>query len=387
LDFVPLLQSVGLGYIVPFIFVLTIVVFFHELGHFWVARRCGVWVETFSIGFGKPLLKWKDKHGTFWQIGWLPLGGYVKFLGDENEVSAPDMEKLGDLEESVKSQTLFYKPLWQRAAVVSAGPIANFILAIVIFAGLFSIYGKQIARPVVDQVLSESAAEMAGFQSGDLIISIDGKAIEAFQDVQRLISVNAEQLLKVEVIRDGQPLDLMATPSRVVETDRFGNEFNVGRLGVSISATADDVVLKRYGPLEAISKGVDETYFIVSQTFTMLGRIITGRESAAALGGPIKIAQISGQTATLGLVALIHLTAVLSVSIGLINLFPIPMLDGGHLAFYLYEAVFRRPMSERVQEVGMRVGLAMVLSLFVFVTFNDLSQLGVFEKIANVFGS
>jgi len=228
---------------------------------------------------------------------------------------------------------------------------------------------------------------MAGFQSGDLIISIDGKAIEAFQDVQRLISVNAEQLLKVEVIRDGQPLDLMATPSRVVETDRFGNEFNVGRLGVSISATADDVVLKRYGPLEAISKGVDETYFIVSQTFTMLGRIITGRESAAALGGPIKIAQISGQTATLGLVALIHLTAVLSVSIGLINLFPIPMLDGGHLAFYLYEAVFRRPMSERVQEVGMRVGLAMVLSLFVFVTFNDLSQLGVFEKIANVFGS
>ncbi len=387
MDFVPLLQSVGLGYIVPFIFVLTIVVFFHELGHFWVARRCGVWVETFSIGFGKPLLKWKDKHGTFWQIGWLPLGGYVKFLGDENEVSAPDMEKLGDLEESVKSQTLFYKPLWQRAAVVSAGPIANFILAIVIFAGLFSIYGKQIARPVVDQVLSESAAEMAGFQSGDLIISIDGKAIEAFQDVQRLISVNAEQLLKVEVIRDGQPLDLMATPSRVVETDRFGNEFNVGRLGVSISATADDVVLKRYGPLEAISKGVDETYFIVSQTFTMLGRIITGRESAAALGGPIKIAQISGQTATLGLVALIHLTAVLSVSIGLINLFPIPMLDGGHLAFYLYEAVFRRPMSERVQEVGMRVGLAMVLSLFVFVTFNDLSQLGVFEKIANVFGS
>ena len=387
MDFVPLLQSVGLGYIVPFIFVLTIVVFFHELGHFWVARRCGVWVETFSIGFGKPLLKWKDKHGTFWQIGWLPLGGYVKFLGDKNEVSAPDMEKLGDLEESVKSQTLFYKPLWQRAAVVSAGPIANFILAIVIFAGLFSIYGKQIARPVVDQVLSESAAEMAGFQSGDLIISIDGKAIEAFQDVQRLISVNAEQLLKVEVIRDGQPLDLMATPSRVVETDRFGNEFNVGRLGVSISATADDVVLKRYGPLEAISKGVDETYFIVSQTFTMLGRIITGRESAAALGGPIKIAQISGQTATLGLVALIHLTAVLSVSIGLINLFPIPMLDGGHLAFYLYEAVFRRPMSERVQEVGMRVGLAMVLSLFVFVTFNDLSQLGVFEKIANVFGS
>ena len=387
MDFVPLLQSVGLGYIVPFIFVLTVVVFFHELGHFWVARRCGVWIETFSIGFGKPLLKWKDKHGTFWQIGWLPLGGYVKFLGDENEVSAPDMEKLGDLEESVKSQTLFYKPLWQRAAVVSAGPIANFILAIVIFAGLFSIYGKQIARPVVDQVLSESAAEMAGFQSGDLIISIDGKAIEAFQDVQRLISVNAEQLLKVEVIRDGQPLDLMATPSRVVETDRFGNEFNVGRLGVSISATADDVVLKRYGPLEAISKGVDETYFIVSQTFTMLGRIITGRESAAALGGPIKIAQISGQTATLGLVALIHLTAVLSVSIGLINLFPIPMLDGGHLAFYLYEAVFRRPMSERVQEVGMRVGLAMVLSLFVFVTFNDLSQLGVFEKIANVFGS
>ena len=159
MDFVPLLQSVGLGYIVPFIFVLTIVVFFHELGHFWVARRCGVWVETFSIGFGKPLLKWKDKHGTFWQIGWLPLGGYVKFLGDENEVSAPDMEKLGDLEESVKSQTLFYKPLWQRAAVVSAGPIANFILAIVIFAGLFSIYGKQIARPVVDQVLSESAAD------------------------------------------------------------------------------------------------------------------------------------------------------------------------------------------------------------------------------------
>lgn len=387
MDFVPLLQSVGLGYIVPFIFVLTIVVFFHELGHFWVARRCGVWVETFSIGFGKPFFKWQDKHGTFWQVGWLPLGGYVKFLGDENEASAPDMEKLDGLDDRVKSQTLFYKPLWQRAAVVSAGPIANFILAIVIFAGLFSIYGKQIARPVVDQVMPSSAAELAGFQSGDLILSIDGNVIEAFQDVQRFISVNAEQRLEIEVVRDGQPLSLMATPSRVIETDRFGNEFSVGRLGVSISATADDIALKRYGPLEAISKGVSETYFIVSQTFTMLGRIISGRESAAALGGPIKIAQISGQTATLGLVALIHLTAVLSVSIGLINLFPIPMLDGGHLAFYLYEAVFRRPMSEKVQEIGMRIGLAMVLSLFVFVTFNDLSQLGLFEKIANVFGS
>lgn len=374
-----LYSLLGLSYIVPFLFVLTIVVFFHELGHFYAARRCGVKVEVFSVGFGKSLASWYDKHGTEWKIGWLPLGGYVKFFGDENEASAPDAEKLKALEDDARKDTLFYKPLWQRAIVVAAGPVANFILAIIIFASLYTLFGQRVTDPVVGVVAENSAAERAGMQVGDLILKIDGDEIHTFSEVRRLVTVNANIPLEFVVNRGGAEVTLTATPDRVLEVDRFGNEYHLGRLGVAVNATEDSIRHIRYDPFTAIWMGAEESYFIVEQTFVVLGRIIMGRESAESLGGPIRIAQISGQTATLGLIALINLTAVLSVSIGLINLFPIPMLDGGHLAFYAYEAVAGKPLSEKAQEIGMRIGLSMVMMLFLFVTWNDLSRLKIFD--------
>jgi len=381
-----LYSATGLSYIVPFLFVLTIVVFFHELGHFYAARRCGVRVEVFSVGFGRAITSWYDKHGTQWKIGWLPLGGYVKFFGDENEASASNPEAMQQLDEAARADTLFYKPLWQRAIVVAAGPIANFILAIVIFASLYSFLGQRVTDPMVGVVVEESAAERGGLKVGDLIKAIDGSAVTNFSEVRRVVTVNANVLLEFEVDRGGETILLSIAPERVLETDRFGNEYNLGRLGIAVNATEANVRHVRYNPFTAVRMGVEESYFIVEQTFVVLGRIIMGRESAESLGGPIRIAQLSGQTATLGLVALINLTAVLSVSIGLINLFPIPMLDGGHLVFYAYEAVFGKPMSAKAQDVGMRIGLSMVLMLFVFVTWNDLSRLNVFERITGLFG-
>lgn len=376
-----LYSLLGLSYVVPFLFVLTIVVFFHELGHFYAARRCGVKVEVFSVGFGRSLASWYDKHGTEWKIGWLPLGGYVKFFGDENEASAPDAEKLQALEDDARQDTLFYKPLWQRAIVVAAGPVANFILAIIIFASLYTLFGQRVTDPVVGVVAENSAAERAGMQVGDLILKIDGDEIHTFSEVRRLVTVNANVPLEFVVDRGGAEITLTAIPDRVLEVDRFGNEYHLGRLGVAVNATEDSIRHIRYDPFTAIWMGAEESYFIVEQTFVVLGRIIMGRESAESLGGPIRIAQISGQTATLGLIALINLTAVLSVSIGLINLFPIPMLDGGHLAFYAYEAVAGKPMSEKAQEIGMRIGLSMVMMLFLFVTWNDLSRLKIFDRL------
>lgn len=378
--------ALGLAYIVPFLFVLTIVVFFHELGHFYAARRCGVRVEVFSVGFGRALASWDDKHGTQWKIGWLPLGGYVKFFGDENEASAPDSEKLKEMPEDSRGDTLFFKPLWQRAIVVAAGPVANFILAIIIFASLYTLLGQRVTDPVIGAVVENSAAQRAGMKTGDLITAINGDEITSFSQVRRLVTVSANVPLDFSVERGGVEVLLTATPDRVLEVDRFGNEYHVGRLGVSVNADENTIRHVRYNPLTALWMGAQESYFIVEQTFIVLGRIIMGRESAESLGGPIRIAQLSGQTATLGFVALINLTAVLSVSIGLINLFPIPMLDGGHLAFYAYEAVFGKPMSERAQEIGMRIGLSMVLMLFIFVTWNDLARLDVFGRVVSFFG-
>ena len=378
--------ALGLAYIVPFLFVLTIVVFFHELGHFYAARRCGVRVEVFSVGFGRAIASWHDKHGTEWKIGWLPLGGYVKFFGDENEASAPDAEKLKELPDDARGDTLFFKPLWQRAIVVAAGPVANFILAIIIFASLYTLLGQRITDPVIGTVVENSAAERAGMKTGDLITAIDGDEVTTFSQVRRLVTVSAGVPLVFSVERGGVDLLLTATPDRVLEVDRFGNEYHVGRLGVSVNADENTIRHERYNPITALWMGVEESYFIIEQTFVVLGRIIMGRESAESLGGPIRIAQLSGQTATLGFVALINLTAVLSVSIGLINLFPIPMLDGGHLAFYAYEAVFGKPMSERAQEIGMRIGLSMVMMLFIFVTWNDLARLDVFGRVVSFFG-
>ena len=364
-----------LAYLIPFLFVLTTVVFFHELGHFLVARWCGVKIKAFSIGFGPELVGFNDRLGTRWKISAIPLGGYVKFHGDEDAASTPDRAALDALTDEERRDTFFGKPVWQRAAIVAAGPFANFLLAIVIFAGIFTIYGREVTTARVDQVVPGSVAEKAGFQSGDLILTIDGSKIETFNDLQRIVSTSADLPLAVVVERGGQQLSLTATPERREVTDRFGNVHRIGQLGLSRDASGANVTTERYALPEAVLMGVRETWFVVDRTFAYIGGIFAGRESTDELGGPIRVAQVSGQVATLGFAALVNLAAVLSVSIGLLNLFPVPMLDGGHLLFYAIEAIRGRPLSARAQDISFRIGLAAVVMLMLFTTWNDIIHL------------
>lgn len=364
-----------IGWLVPFLFVLSIIVFFHELGHFLVARWCGVRVLVFSVGFGPELFGFTDKHGTRWKFSAIPLGGYVKFFGDENAASVPDQDAVSQMSDEERRQSFFYKSVGQRSAIVAAGPIANFLLAIVIFAAVFTIYGKQITSPRVDAVQEGSAAAQAGFQPGDLILSIDGRPIESFSDMQRIVAVSAGRQLRIEIDRGGVLQTLTAAPAIREVKDNFGNVSRIGVLGITRSMAPGDIRTESVSPGRAVVMGVEQTWFVVDQTMSYLSKVIMGRESADQLGGPIRIAQVSGQMASLGLMPILHLAAVLSVSIGLLNLFPIPLLDGGHLLFYAIEAVRGRPLSDRAQEVGFRIGLALVLMLMVFATYNDITGL------------
>lgn len=363
------------GYVVPFLFVLTIVVFFHELGHFLVARWCGIRVLAFSIGFGPELIGFNDKHGTRWKIAAIPLGGYVKFLGDDNAASVPDNAAVAAMSEGDRAVSFAGQPVAARAAVVAAGPIANFILAIVIFASIFMIFGKQTTTARIDAVQAGSAAAIAGFQPGDLVTGINGSRIDSFNDMQRVISASAGERLAIEISRGGVKQTLSATPQLKEMKDSFGNVHRLGVLGITRSMAPDDIKTESVNPISAIAMGASETWFVVDRTLSYIGGIFAGREAADQLGGPIRIAQVSGQVATAGITALIHLAAVLSVSIGLLNLFPIPLLDGGHLLFYGIEAARGRPLSERAQEVGFRIGLAVVVMLMIFATFNDIVHL------------
>jgi regulator of sigma E protease len=363
------------GYLVPFLFVLSLVVFFHELGHFLVARWCGVRILVFSIGFGPEIVGFNDRYGTRWKIAAIPLGGYVKFFGDENGASVPDTERLASMDEDEKSQSFVFQPVAKRAAIVVAGPMANFLLAIVIFAGIFGLYGKQSMTARVDTVQPDSAAAAAGFQPGDLVLAINGSAIGDFADMQRVVSESANEPLNITVDRKGTQLVLKATPALKEIKDNFGNVHRIGILGITRSTAAEDLKFQPVPPPQAVWMGVQETWFVIDRTLSYIGGVVVGREAADQLGGPIRIAQMSGQVATAGFVALIHLAAVLSVSIGLLNLFPIPLLDGGHLLFYSIEALRGRPLSERAQEVGFRIGLAIVLMLMIFATFNDIVHL------------
>jgi regulator of sigma E protease len=363
------------GYLVPFLFVLTIVVFFHELGHFLVARWCGIKVLVFSIGFGPEIVGFYDRYGTRWKIAAVPLGGYVKFFGDDNAASVPDHEAAASMSDAERKDSFIHKPVGSRAAVVAAGPIANFILAIVIFAAIFMTIGKQTSSARVDAVQPGSAAQNAGFQPGDLVLAINGDKIDSFSDMQRVVSVSAGQPITVDVERGGVRVTLKATPEMKEIKDNFGNVHRLGVLGISRSMAPGDIKTEKAGPLSALVMGTQETWFVVERTLSYLGGVFAGRESADQLGGPIRIAQVSGQVATAGFAALLHLTAVLSVSIGLLNLFPIPLLDGGHLLFYGIEAARGRPLSERAQEVGFRIGLAIVVMLMIFATFNDIIHL------------
>jgi len=364
-----------IGYIIPFLFVLTIVVFFHELGHFLVARWAGVKVLTFSLGFGPELAGFNDRHGTRWKISAIPLGGYVKFFGDESEASTPSSETLDSMTEEERKGSFHHKKVGPRAAIVAAGPIANFILAIVIFTALFTFFGKPSTTAQVDAVEKGSAAAAAGFQRGDVVTVIDGNAIGSFSDMQRIVSTRAGEKLNFTVKRGDFTLQLQGTPELREIKDPFGNVHRVGVLGISRSTNPGDVLTERVNPATALWLGVKETWFVVDRTLAYIGGVFTGREAADQVGGPLRIAQISGQVATIGLAALVHLAAVLSISIGLLNLFPVPLLDGGHLLFYAVEAVRGRPLSERAQEMGFRIGLGLVLMLMVFATYNDILHL------------
>jgi regulator of sigma E protease len=363
------------GYLVPFLFVLSLVVFFHELGHFLIARLCGVRILVFSIGFGPEIVGFNDRHGTRWKIAAIPLGGFVKFFGDENAGSVPDTSRLETMNSNERQESFFFQPVLKRAAIVVAGPFANFVLAIAIFSTIFMLYGRPTMSARVDSVQPDSPAATAGFQPGDVVLSIDGKAIGDFEDMQRIVSDSAGEALQIKVDRKGAPIVLTATPQLKEVKDNFGNSHRMGILGITRSMEATDLKPHPMPPPQALLMGVQETWFVIDRTLSYISGVVVGREAADQLGGPIRIAQISGEVATIGFVALIHLAAVLSVSIGLLNLFPIPLLDGGHLLFYGIEAMRGRPLSERAQEVGFRIGLAIVVMLMIFATFNDIVHL------------
>jgi regulator of sigma E protease len=364
-----------IGYLVPFLFVLTVVVFFHELGHFLVARWAGVKVLTFSLGFGPELAGFNDRHGTRWRISAVPLGGYVKFFGDDSEASTPDLETLGNMTPEEQADSFHHKKVFPRAAIVAAGPIANFVLAIMIFAGMALYYGKPSSIPRVDLVQPGSVAASAGFHVGDVVLAIDGSAIESFADMQRIVSTNAGSKLTFRVKRDGGIVTLTATPALKEMKDIFGNSHKIGVLGIQYNAQPSDPKTTPVGYPESLKIGVEQVWFIIDSTFKFVGSLFVGAGSTGDLGGPLRIAQLSGQAASLGFQFLLQLCAALSVSIGLLNLFPVPLLDGGHLLFYFVEAVRGRPLSPRAQEMGSRIGLGLVLMLMVFVTYNDILHL------------
>lgn len=362
--------------LVSFVVVLSVVVFIHEFGHFWVGRLCGVGVTAFSIGFGKELFGRTDRHGTRWKLSAIPLGGYVKFVGDLNAASVPDQNQLPQMTEAERAVSFPHQSVAKRAAIVAAGPIANFILAIAIFAGFNYFSGRQVIEPRIEAVQPGSAAEKAGFLPKDLILEIDGRRIETFADMQLLVSSSAGEPLAFKIERSGQTLALTATPNFTERTTPFGKQ-RIGLLGVE--ASRDPAAVKRlsYTPLGALKAGAVETWNLVDRTMNFLRRLVVGKESADQLSGPIGIARASGTAFDVGgIYSLVGLIGFMSVSIGLINLFPIPLLDGGHLLFYAVEALRGRPLSEKAQEIGFRIGFALVAMLMLFATWNDLVHLG-----------
>lgn len=401
--------------IIAFAVLLMFIVFFHEFGHFSMARLLGVRVDVFSIGFGKPFARWVDRKGTEWRIAMIPLGGYVKFFGDANAASMPDKAlEREDTQDAKRSPgtTQFpsardphasgmsaeerkvcfhFKPVWARALVVLAGPMANFILAIAIFAGLLSVFGRNIVPPVAAEITSGSAAELAGFQVDDRIVEINGRKIARFRDVQGFVQLSTGDQMTVVVERNGKRVTLTPTPIRQEITDAFGNTESVGMLG--FAARPDAYEFKRYGPIAAVGEGAKEVRRIITTTVRFLGRLVQGKESTKLLGGPVKMAKYAGQAASSGFVDgreaevafgdrlkisltnFINLSAFISVSIGFLNLLPIPVLDGGHLVYYAFEAIAGKPLDPRIQAAGFQIGLVILFSFMIFVTWNDVSGL------------
>jgi regulator of sigma E protease len=367
----------GLTYIVPFLVILTALVFVHEFGHFLIARWNGVRVEVFSIGFGPEVFGWWDRTGTRWKFSTIPLGGYVKMFGDSDASSGLPVPGLARLAPAEREVSFHYKRLGQRVAIVAAGPAANFLFAVVVLAILFTTYGQPFTPAEVGQVQPGSAAEQGGIQPGDVIRRIDGSTVHRFEDVQQIVRLNPGVPMSIVVTRDGQEQTLRVTPSRTELTDRFGNHYQIGLLGIARSGME---YVKR-DPATAIVQAGAETWNLSVSTLKAIWQIIIGTRATDELGGPLRIAQMSGEVAQGGVVAVLWFMAVLSINLGLINLFPVPVLDGGHLLFYAAEALRGKPLGQRAQEYGFRIGLALVLTLMVFATWNDLVHLRIVEFV------
>ncbi len=367
------------GTIIPFIFLVLVVVFVHEYGHYYYAKKYGVGVTDFSIGFGKELFGWNDNSGTRWKICWIPLGGYVKFFGDRNVFSQADQEEILKKYNTEERKKLFVlKPLYQRSIIVAAGPIANFILAIVIFLSIYMFIGKDLTPAMVAEVQKDSPAEMAGIMKNDIILEIDGTEVESILDVSKLIMMSTSEIIDFKVSRYDQSVFLKVKPNIVQSEDNLGNKTSKRMIGIKLSPYNNKINHVKLGPARALYYSFTEVYFVVTSSLKYLTSIIGGSGDSSQLGGPIRIAKITGQVAEYGFIPFLSIMAYISISLGLINLFPIPLLDGGHLMFYGFEKVLGRPLSQKTQEGFFRIGMFLLLFLMFFATFNDLKDLGIF---------
>jgi len=368
-----------MNYLIPFLILIMVVVFIHEYGHYYFAKRYGVGVTDFSIGFGREIFGWNDKSGTRWKICWIPLGGYVKFFGDRNVFSqAEQQEVINKYNEEDRNKLFILKPLYQRSLIVAAGPLANYVLAIIIFSIINMFVGKDFTPAVVNEVQVNSPAYEAGIKKNDKIISIDNNNVQSILEVSTFIATSTAEIIEFTVLRNNQEVTLYVKPNLVQSKDSLGNSVKKRMIGIKLSPLNNEFEKQRLGPAEAIYHSIKEVWFVSVTSLKYLGNMLIGSADSSQLGGPIRIAKITGQVAEHGVVPFLSIMAYISISLGLINLFPIPMLDGGHLMFYFFEKVLGRPLSQKTQEGFFRIGLFLLFSLMFFATYNDLKYLGLF---------
>ena len=369
-----------LSYILPFIALILVVVFIHEYGHYYFAKRYGVGITDFSIGFGKEIFGWNDRLGTRWKICWIPLGGYVKFFGDRNVYSQADHKEILEKYNKEEQDKLFtLKPLYQRTLIVLGGPLANFLLALVIFFSIYTFIGKDFTPAVINEVQKNSPAMVGGLKQNDIILEIDGNEVKSIMDVSKFITMSTDEIIGFKVKRSYDEILLKIKPDMVLSEDNLGNKVNKRMIGIKLGAYNNEINHVKLGPAQALLHAANEVYYVSISSLKYIGAMIAGKADTSQLGGPIRIAKISGQVADIGLLAFISMMAYISISLGLINLFPIPMLDGGHLMFYAFEKVLGRPLTQKTQEGFFRIGIFLLISLMFFTTFNDLKDLGLFR--------
>ena len=368
-----------MNYLLPFLILITVVVFIHEYGHYYFAKKYGVGVTDFSIGFGREIFGWNDKFGTRWKICWIPLGGYVKFFGDRSVFSESEQEEvINKYNEEERKKLFILKPLYQRSIIVAAGPLTNFILAILIFTIINITVGKDMTPAIVSEVQENSPAFVSGMKKNDKILFIDNKKVESILQVSTFINISTSETIEFVVLRNNQEISLYIKPNIIDSKDSLGNSAKKRIVGIKLSPLNNKFEKQRLGPVKAIYYSIKEVWFVTTASLNYLGKMLIGSADTSQLGGPIKIAKITGQVAEYGIVPFLSLMAYISISLGLVNLFPIPMLDGGHLMFYLIEKILGRPLSQKTQEGFFRIGLFLLFSLMFFVTYNDLKDLGLF---------